>query len=269
MQYTISEMAKLLGVTTHMLRYYEKLGIIKPESGKDNRYRYYCVLDTRRFNLCRMYRSMGYSLEECSLLLNWDDPKEREGLLLSNLEKQKRSLAWLSESVKWMEEYTEDFLHAEIDKVKVVRWPSYYRLSFSDNEIVREDPELERQKELWLEYLPLVRWASRIPSKILAQMGNGPLDYDYGLMVSREHAQMLELPRTDYVEEIPGGDYLLTVFRKNVREDYTWENIAVMTRYLQEHSITHFGDAFSNCIMSRSIDGGVENYHYFAVKIYS
>ena len=30
MRYTISEMATLLGVTTHTLRYYEKMGLIQP-----------------------------------------------------------------------------------------------------------------------------------------------------------------------------------------------------------------------------------------------
>lgn len=271
MKYTISEMAKLLGVTTHTLRYYEKMGIIKPESGGDNKYRYYCVLDTRRFNLCRMYRSMGYSLEECSQLLNWEEPKQREELLSENLRKQKRKLLWLQESIKWMEEYNETFLDMGryVNQIYVVHWPSYYRLSFSHNEMVYKDAQLEKEKERWLEYLPLVRWASRIPQRILAQMGDGPLDYDYGLMVSEEHARLLGIRKTPHVELVPGGDYLQTVFRKNRREDYSWENIACMTDYLQKNNIRLYGDAFSNCIMSRSIPGGVENYHYFAVKIFS
>ena len=53
MRYTISEMASLLGVTTHTLRYYEKMGLIHPEVNEDTGYRYYTVTDTRRFNLCR------------------------------------------------------------------------------------------------------------------------------------------------------------------------------------------------------------------------
>ena len=34
MKYTIEEMSQLLGVTPHMLRYYEKVGIIRPETNK-------------------------------------------------------------------------------------------------------------------------------------------------------------------------------------------------------------------------------------------
>ena len=38
MRYTISEMASLLGVTTHTLRYYEKMGLIHPEVNEDTGY---------------------------------------------------------------------------------------------------------------------------------------------------------------------------------------------------------------------------------------
>lgn len=34
MKYTIGEMSQLLGVTPHMLRYYEKEGIIRPETNR-------------------------------------------------------------------------------------------------------------------------------------------------------------------------------------------------------------------------------------------
>mgnify|MGYP000889416473 CR=1 FL=1 len=48
MRYTISEMASLLGVTTHTLRYYEKMGLIRPEVNEETGYRYYTVTDTRQ-----------------------------------------------------------------------------------------------------------------------------------------------------------------------------------------------------------------------------
>lgn len=38
MRYTISEMAALLGVTTHTLRYYEKMGLIQPEVNRETGY---------------------------------------------------------------------------------------------------------------------------------------------------------------------------------------------------------------------------------------
>lgn len=69
MKYTIGEMSQLLGVTPHMLRYYEKVGIIRPETNNATGYRYYSVVDTRRFNLSRALFSSGISLERCSEIL--------------------------------------------------------------------------------------------------------------------------------------------------------------------------------------------------------
>lgn len=62
-------MSQLLGVTPHMLRYYEKVGIIRPETNNATGYRYYSVVDTRRFNLSRALFSSGISLERCSEIL--------------------------------------------------------------------------------------------------------------------------------------------------------------------------------------------------------
>lgn len=72
MRYTISEMAALLGVTTHTLRYYEKMGLIQPEVNRETGYRYYTVTDTRRFNLCRELRAAGDTFS--SILASREQP---------------------------------------------------------------------------------------------------------------------------------------------------------------------------------------------------
>ena len=89
MNYTIHEMARLLGVAPHTLRYYEKIGIIRPWTDKTNGYRYYSVVDTRRFNLCRALRAAGFSLEDCRVLLS--DPQGAESAAL--LQKQAEELS--------------------------------------------------------------------------------------------------------------------------------------------------------------------------------
>ena len=39
-KYRIGEVAKLLGVTTSAIRFYEKMGMVKPEKNVENGYRY-------------------------------------------------------------------------------------------------------------------------------------------------------------------------------------------------------------------------------------
>ena len=91
MRYTISEMASLLGVTTHTLRYYEKMGLIHPEVNEDTGYRYYTVTDTRRFNLCRELRAAELSLEECRELIGAPTVEQSDAMFNHQIAQLRRS----------------------------------------------------------------------------------------------------------------------------------------------------------------------------------
>ena len=41
MRYKIGDVAKILGISTDLIRYYEKKGVVSPEKGQHNSYRYY------------------------------------------------------------------------------------------------------------------------------------------------------------------------------------------------------------------------------------
>lgn len=41
MRYTVNQLAKLSGVSTRTLRFYDEIGLLKPASYGDNHYRYY------------------------------------------------------------------------------------------------------------------------------------------------------------------------------------------------------------------------------------
>ena len=60
--YTIHEIAALYGVGPDALRYYEKLGLIKPRRA-ENGYRIYDLNDIYRLTILRDLRSLGFSME--------------------------------------------------------------------------------------------------------------------------------------------------------------------------------------------------------------
>ncbi|MBR3375918.1 MAG: MerR family transcriptional regulator, partial [Firmicutes bacterium] len=45
MQYKIGDVARILGISTDLLRYYEKKGVVTPTKDKQNDYRYYDAWD--------------------------------------------------------------------------------------------------------------------------------------------------------------------------------------------------------------------------------
>ena len=60
--YTIHEIAALYGVGPDALRYYERLGLVRPRRAQ-NGYRIYDLNDIYRLTILRDLRSLGFSME--------------------------------------------------------------------------------------------------------------------------------------------------------------------------------------------------------------
>ena len=110
MRYTISEMASLLGVTTHTLRYYEKMGLIRPEVNEETGYRYYTVTDTRRFNLCRELRAAELSLEECRELIGSPSVEQSDKMFARQAARLRRRQVLDELSIHFLEKMQEQYL---------------------------------------------------------------------------------------------------------------------------------------------------------------
>ena len=61
--FKIGEISRMYHIGTDSLRYYEKLGILKPKRG-ENQYRLYRTEDIWRLNVIRELRELGFSLEK-------------------------------------------------------------------------------------------------------------------------------------------------------------------------------------------------------------
>ncbi|BCJ93932.1 MerR family transcriptional regulator [Anaerocolumna cellulosilytica] len=61
--YKINEISKLYGIGTDSLRYYEKVGVLKPRRDK-NDYRLYSLKDIYKLNVIRDLRQLGFSMQQ-------------------------------------------------------------------------------------------------------------------------------------------------------------------------------------------------------------
>ena len=156
MRYTISEMASLLGVTTHTLRYYEKMGLIRPEVNEETGYRYYTVTDTRRFNLCRELRAAELSLEECRELIGSPSVEQSDEMFARQAARLRRRQVLDELSIRFLEKMQEQYRTLEQDagRVWVQNFPEMWRLTFSQEEEASRDRELQQEKAEWLECMP-------------------------------------------------------------------------------------------------------------------
>jgi Cu(I)-responsive transcriptional regulator len=73
----IGTAAERSGLPAKTIRYYEEIGLLKPDR-TDNGYRDYSTADIHKLRFLQRSRSLGFSVEECRQLLSLYDDKERE-----------------------------------------------------------------------------------------------------------------------------------------------------------------------------------------------
>ena len=73
MQLTISELAKTVGVPTTTLRYYERVGLLKPEDRSQGNYRLFGGESVRRLKFIRAAQAIGFTLDDVKTLLGIHD----------------------------------------------------------------------------------------------------------------------------------------------------------------------------------------------------
>jgi Cu(I)-responsive transcriptional regulator len=72
----ISSAAELTGLPAKTIRYYEEIGLVEP-TRSGNGYRTYSEQHLHRLVFLQRARSLGFSIEECRLLLSLYDDKQR------------------------------------------------------------------------------------------------------------------------------------------------------------------------------------------------
>lgn len=73
----IREVEQSAGLPAKTIRYYEEIGLVRPNR-QDNGYRIYSTEDVHRLRFLQRARGLGFSIEECRALLSLYDEPGRE-----------------------------------------------------------------------------------------------------------------------------------------------------------------------------------------------
>lgn len=102
MEYSINKLAKLAGVSTRTLRYYDEIGLLSPERISNNDYRVYGQKEVDLLQQILFYRELGVSLDEIKNIV-WS--KDYDGIAalqghLSALKAKKEQIELLITNVE-------------------------------------------------------------------------------------------------------------------------------------------------------------------------
>ena len=102
MEYTIKKLAKIAGVSTRTLRYYDEQGLLKPKRISSNGYRIYGQVEIDQLQQILFYRELGIELAEIKCILSSKDFNALSALEshLTALETKREQLNTLIVNVK-------------------------------------------------------------------------------------------------------------------------------------------------------------------------
>ena len=84
-KFTIGELAKAAEVPTSTVRYYERAGILKPNTRSAGNYRLYSEQELERLRFIRAGQATGFTLEDIKLLLRPAPCSRVQGLIEERL----------------------------------------------------------------------------------------------------------------------------------------------------------------------------------------
>lgn len=107
MEYTVLKLAKIAGISTRTLRYYDEIGILKPARINSSKYRLYGEKEVDRLQQIMLYREMGVSLDTIKEIISSGSFNETAALEehLNRLLAQRKQLEILIANVEKTIEY--------------------------------------------------------------------------------------------------------------------------------------------------------------------
>ena len=125
----VHEVAKLTGITTRTLHYYDEIGLLKPSIVTEAKYRQYTDDDLSRLQEILFFREVGFALKEIKELLNSPNYNRSEALKchLVILEAQKERIEALIEIVKEEICGTKEISFSAFSNEKIIDLQSQFR----------------------------------------------------------------------------------------------------------------------------------------------
>ena len=260
---TISQMAKLNGVSEKALRLYHKKGALIPiRIDEKNVYRFYSINQCVTVDVIKQMQMMGFSIEETAQALTQDDPDEYERLTAEKLAQLEEQIRLLAQAKRTGERYMMGFdawrtrSNSREITIEHRKERTIYRLGIRNPRINTPGISGQHLLEEWELHLRILRQEFRnqgLPQDAIYHVnafftarGDNPNSYEISdtfIYLNKSFSEIF-----DRGEVIPEGDYLVLYYDTVIGEDGSYTTLSNVTRlheYAREHGLATTGPCCS------------------------
>lgn len=215
MKYKIGDVARILGVSPDLLRYYEKKGVVSPEKDSNNDYRYYDSWDINFLMDCLWFKNFGFSIEQIADIVHIPSVSELTGLMIKKEAELQETISRCQLLLKRSEEHRSKL--AEIDRLlyrcEICDSPEFIRFINRIGDSYDVGSELQDLARQWLKVLPFNhRYFEMTPGLPLAENeGN----CRWGFSITRDYLDLLNVEIKAPIAVIPSKRSIHTIFKNS------------------------------------------------------
>ncbi|WP_435920979.1 MerR family transcriptional regulator [Paenibacillus sp. DYY-L-2] len=216
MEYTIQKLARLAGISTRTLRYYDEIGILKPARMSSSGYRIYGQAEVDRLQQILFYRELDFSLEQIKSIVTepgFDAAQaliEHRERLLARRKQLDALLSTVERTIAMNEgrmtmsnkEKFEGFKRKLIEENEE-KYGAEIREKYGEDTIIRSNAKLENMTEA--EYAEVERLQEDMFAALREGMASGDPAGDAAQRAAQLHKEWLTFYWDQYSKEAHAG----------------------------------------------------------------
>lgn len=251
--YSASKFCDMVGVPYSSLRYYERIGLLKPKKDENNNYREYTPYDAFLLNRFKTYRSIGFEIKESLELIDNIDASRLISDLDNKQEEIRKEIFFLQEKDKAIEKIKNDIIFAnqgeDIFKIDYMEDRIFLPAS-RGNDFSASKFEIFSK---WVDLLPLTTYCKRVKYEDIWKYED--VQNDYGISMSINDIKLLEDKYLENAEIIRGGRCITFYSTKFTYPFINSDDIQNLLDFINKNKFSIKGDVYMEGVKINDVNG--------------
>lgn len=260
MRYKIGDVARILGISTDLLRYYEKKGVVTPYKDAHNDYRYYDAWDINFLMDCLWFKNFGFSIEQIADMVRIPSADDLKDIFIYKEDELRSTIQRCQMLLRRSEEYRAqlDAIPTLLEQCEISESPAMVRFI---NRVGNEYPTgegLERFARQWLRAMPFSHRYFEISQAALE--GGDEMDFRWGFALEPDYVKELDFPVEPPMETIPSSRSIHTFFRSRGKNNFSARHLDYALTWAEEQGLKVAGAAQGTLAASLLEEGELCGY---------
>lgn len=260
MNYKIGDVARILGISPDLLRYYEKKGVVTPTKDKNNDYRYYDAWDINFLMDCLWFKNFGFSIEQIADMVRIPSAEALDDLFEYKEDELRSTIRRCTLLLKRSAQHRAELREAQemLGRCRVEQSPELVSFINRVEDEYPAEARLQRMAARWLDLLPYNHRYFEIQRDSLVSGERS--GYAWGQSLTMDFVRELEVEVEPPMTLVESCRCLYTVFKSSGKGNFGPHLLDYAVKYADDHGLRICGDARGMLVASILEEGELSGY---------